>query len=134
MGTNSCRKTLPMACSTRSSSAALPMTELTCAVDAVISASICRRRGSNGSALMMHLVTSETGAQRLLYRNPRKAARLRERLAVGMRRCRSAFDDSGRRQVEHQQHQIADTHAGDHAPEQIGVLGHQLRTARASAD
>jgi hypothetical protein len=31
------------------------------------------------------------------------------------------------RQVDDEQHQIADPHRGDHAPEQLRLLGHDLR-------
>ncbi len=42
--------------------------------------------------------------------------------------------DADQRQVDDDQHQIADPHRGDHAPEQFGLLGHHLRTGHDAVD
>ena len=44
-----------------------------------------------------------------------------------VRHLQQAHPHADERQVDDEQHQVADPHRGDHAPEQVRVLGHHLR-------
>ena len=56
----------------------------------------------------------------------------REHQPVG--HLEEAHPQPDQRQVDDQQHEIADPHRRDHAPEQVGLLGHDLRTRDDAVD